>query len=112
MIDFAVIPTRSVWGVETQHGDTIHLGEAAHRDADTIANALEQGRRGDGVAEVLGLVGNHLAADLQLGHVPVEIHPTQAVDIQHDMAVQDIVDVDHLGHPATSRMDTQCFTAS
>src|SRR5713101_6217264 len=26
------------------------------------------------------------------------------------MAVQDIVDVDHLGHPATSRMDSQCST--
>src|SRR5579859_7209324 len=44
-----------------------------------------------------------LTADLQVGDVPIEVDPVEALQIQCDMAVEYIVDIDHLGHPATSR---------
>src|SRR5205807_6517652 len=43
-----------------------------------------------------------LTADLQVGDVAIEVHPVEALQVQRHMAVEHIVDIDHLGHPATS----------
>src|SRR6266852_5568287 len=102
VVDLAVIPAGSIGSVQMKDWDAIDLGEAADRVAEAITNLLEQRRRGDAVAKVFGQEGDHLAAHLQVGDVPVEVDPIQAFEIHDDMPVQDIVDIDHFGHPTTS----------
>jgi hypothetical protein len=43
-----------------------------------------------------------LASDLQLRDIAVEVDPIQALEVQDDVTVQDVIDVDHFGHPTTS----------
>jgi hypothetical protein len=107
VIDLAVIPSRTIRRVQMEHGNAVAVGEGADRVAEAIANLLEQCGRGDGVAQVLGQEGDHLAAHLQLWDVAIEVHAVKALEIQHDVTVEHIVDVDRLSHPATSCHDEQ-----
>jgi hypothetical protein len=47
---------------------------------------------------VVGKEANDLAANLEVGHVGVEVEAVEAVEVEQDMAVEDVVDVRELGH--------------
>jgi hypothetical protein len=47
---------------------------------------------------VLGQERDHLAADLQVGDVGVEVEAVQAIQVERDVAVEDVVDVHHRRH--------------
>jgi hypothetical protein len=59
---------------------------------------FEQGRGRDLVAQVLGQERDHLAADLQVGDIGVEVAAIQAIQVERDVAVEDVVDVHHRRH--------------
>jgi hypothetical protein len=50
---------------------------------------------------MLGQERDHLAPDLQVGDVGVEVDAVQAMQVEGDMTVEDIVDVDHRSHVNT-----------
>jgi hypothetical protein len=62
-----------------------------------LNNAGEQG-----IAEVFSQESGHLPPDLQVGDTAVQVDPIQAFKLKHDMPIQDVVNVDHLGHPPSS----------
>ncbi len=66
VIELAVVPTTAVGLLQLQDGDPEGVGEVLDRLAEAVSPLLEEGRRGDGIAEVPGQVGHHLPADLQL----------------------------------------------
>jgi hypothetical protein len=47
---------------------------------------------------VLGQERDHLAADLQVGDVGVEVDAIQAIQVERYVAVQDLVDIHHRRH--------------
>jgi hypothetical protein len=98
MVELAVVPAGRVGPPEAQQGDAPLLGEGRHRLAEAVTDALEQHRGGDLVAQMLGQERDHLAADLQVGDVGVEVDAIQALQVQPHMPIQQIVDVDRLGH--------------
>jgi hypothetical protein len=98
VVELAVVPAGAVGSLEVQQGDALPLGEGRHRLAEAVADALEQHRGGDLVAQVLGQERDHLAADLQVGDIGVEVEAVQAIQVERDVAVQDLVDVHHRRH--------------
>src|SRR5579859_3528990 len=107
VIDLAVIPARPIWRVQMQHRDAISFCKPTDCLTETITDALEQCWGRDWITKVLGQERDHLAAHLELGDVTIEIHTVKAFEVQHDMTLEDIVDVGCLGHPDTSRADRQ-----
>src|SRR6516225_3728455 len=45
---------------------------------------------------------DYLTSHLQFGHIPVEVDPVEAFDVQYDVTIEHIIDVDRLGHLDTS----------
>jgi hypothetical protein len=41
---------------------------------------------------------DHLAADLQFGDVGIQIDTIQALEVEHDVATEDLVDIAHRCH--------------
>jgi hypothetical protein len=78
-------------------------GEGAGGLDEGVAHLLEEGGRGDGVAAVLGEEGHQLAGHLQRRHVPVEIQPIQALNLQRHMLAQQVVDRRHGAFPPVRR---------
>jgi hypothetical protein len=101
VVELAVVPAGAVGPLEPQQGNRLLLGEGRDCLAEAVPDALEQGRGGDLVAQVLGQERDHLAADLQVGDVGVEVDAVQAVQVKCHVTVEDIVDVHHR-HVATS----------
>jgi len=101
VVELAVVPTGAVGPLEPQQGNGLLLGEGRNCLAEAVPDALEQGRGGDLVAQVLSQERDHLAADLQVGDVGVEVDAVQAVQVKCHVTVEDIVDVHHR-HVATS----------
>ena len=50
-----------------------------------------------------GEEAHDLAADLEVGDVRVEVDAVEAVEVQHDMSVEDVVDVADLNHGCHSQ---------
>jgi hypothetical protein len=98
VVELAIVPAGAVGPLEAQQGDAPLLGEGRDRLAEAVADAFEQDRRGDLVAQVLGQEPDHLAADLQVRDVGVEVDAVQAIQVERDVAVQDVVDVHHRRH--------------
>ena len=95
MVELAIIPAGTVGPLEAQQGDGLLLSEGRDCLAEAVPDALEQGRGGDRVAQVLGQERDHLPADLQVGDVGVEVDAVQAVNVECHVTVEDIVDVHH-----------------
>ena len=93
--------------VQMQHRDAIRFCKRTHRLTEAVTDALEQCWRGDWITKVLGQERNYLAAHLELGDVPIEVHPVKAFEVQHNMTFEHIVDLGCPGHPGTSRADRQ-----
>ncbi len=98
MVQLAVVPATAVGLLQTKDRDGVTLGEGPHCLAEAVAHALEEGRRRDRVAEVSAEEADNLAADLQVGDVGVEVDAVEAVQIEHDMAIEHVVDVREVGH--------------
>jgi hypothetical protein len=102
VVELAVVPAGAVGPLETQQGNGLLLGEGRNCLAEAVADAFEQGRGRHLVAQMLGQERDHLAADLQVGDVGVEIDTIQAIQVKRYVALEDIVDVHHRRHVATS----------
>lgn len=70
---------------EAHERDVVGLGEGHHRLTEPCSDPVEEGRR-DRVAEVLGEERDHLATDLQVGNVRVEVDMVEALEVEGDMA--------------------------
>jgi hypothetical protein len=81
-----------------QQRDVVALGEPGDLTAEALPDPLEQHRRGNRVAQMLGEEPDHLPAHLQVGNIGVEVDAIQALQVQPHMPVEQIVDVDRLGH--------------
>jgi hypothetical protein len=94
-----------------EDGNGVGLGEDADSISKTIPDSLEQDRRRDLVAKMRRQKRDNLASHLQLGHIPVEIDPVKAFDVQYDVTIEHIIDVDRLGHLDTSASEPPtCYT--
>ena len=81
----------------------IALGEADDRDLTLLGEAatasersrpfLEQGWGGNWLVTLLVEKGDHLAANLQLRNVGVQVDTIQAFEVQQDMPIEHLVDV-------------------
>jgi hypothetical protein len=98
VVELAVVPAGAVGPLEAQQGDAPLLGEGRDRLAEAVSDPLEQDRGGDLVAQVPGQERDHLAADLQVGDVGVEVDAVQAIQVERYVAVEDVVDVHHRRH--------------
>jgi hypothetical protein len=91
--------------IELDPRDVVGIGERDHRPAEPVPHLPEQRRRGEREPQVPGQERHHLGTGLQDRHVGVEIDPVQALDIQHHMPVQHVIDCydsshdDHLPQP-------------
>jgi hypothetical protein len=106
MVELAIVPAGAVGPLETQQGNVVCLSEGRHCLAEAVADAFEQGRGGDLVAQMLGQERDHLAADLQVGDVGVEVDAVQAIQVERYVAVEDVVDVHHRHHMTTPTVRT------
>jgi hypothetical protein len=97
VVDLAIIPTGTVWTLETHDGYIFGLTESLHLLPEPIPHPLEDCRGGDFVAEMGGEITHNLSADLQVGDVGVHVDAVNAFKIEHHMAVEHIVDVHHFG---------------
>ena len=101
MVQLAVVPAAAVRPLEVQQRDVVALGEAGDVAVAALPDALEQHRRGNRVAQVLGEEPDHLSAHLQLGDVDVEVDTIQALQVQPYVPIEQVVDIDPVGHGHT-----------
>jgi hypothetical protein len=101
VVQLAVVPAAAVRPLEVQQRDVVALGEAGDVAAEALPDALEQHRRGNRVAQVLGEEPDHLPAHLQLGDVDVEVDAIQALQVQPYVPVEQVVDIDRVAHDRT-----------
>ena len=83
---------------EPHHRDVLVVCEPRYRFAERDADLVEERRRRDRVALVRGQEAHHLATDLQVGHVGVEVDPIQALQIQPYLPVEHVVDRHRYSH--------------
>ena len=93
-VDLAVAPG------EAHDWDLVALGEAGDRLTKGLAHLLEQSRRSDRLVTMLAEKGDHLAANLQGGNVGVEIDAIQALEVKHNMPIENLIDVADRCHEA------------
>ena len=72
VVELAVVPARAVGLLQGEDRDVVLGCERLHVTAEAVADLLEQRRRRDREAEVLGEEGHHLAAHLEVGDVGVQ----------------------------------------
>ena len=83
---------------ETDQRDVVDLGELEHRLAERQPDLVEQRRRRHLGATMLTQERDDLTRHLQVRHVPVEIEPVEALDLQRHVTSEQIVDVRDIGH--------------
>ena len=97
VVELAVIPAGAVGPLQAQHGMSCSSAKASTAWRKRLPMRLN--RAGEHlVAQVLGQERDHLAADLQVGDIGVEVDAIQALQVQRYMTVQDLVDVHHPPH--------------
>jgi hypothetical protein len=60
---------------QPHHRDVIGLGERTHRPPERGADLLQDRRRRDRAPQMLGHERHHLATDLQVRHLPIQVDP-------------------------------------
>ena len=98
VVDLAVVPPGPIGPLQVEHRDAGGLGERLDVRPEPISDPLEQRRRRHGVAEVLCQERHDLPADLQGRDVGVAPDAVDALDVEGDVAFQQVIDVDYLGH--------------
>ena len=97
VVELAVVEAGAVRLLQMQDGDVLALGEAPHLGAEPVADLVDDGRGGDGLAQVSTELVD-LAANLEDGHVRVQVEPIDTLEFEPDVTVQDIVDVHDVRH--------------
>jgi hypothetical protein len=64
VVQLAVVPAGTVRPLEVQQRDVVALGEAGNLAAEALPDPLEQHRRGNRVAQMLGEEPDHLPTHL------------------------------------------------
>jgi hypothetical protein len=77
---------------ELDPGHVLVAGEAMHRRAERIADLPQWCGRGDREIELSVHVGDQPGGVLQARHVDVEVHPVDALHLEHHMIGEDISD--------------------
>ena len=98
VVELSIVPTRAIGLLELKDGNVLVGGERLHLPPEAVADLLEQRRRRDREAKVLGQKRHHLPADLQIGHVRVQVEPVHAGEVERNMALEHVIDVHHAGH--------------
>ncbi|HEY3059582.1 MAG TPA: hypothetical protein VGL99_11455 [Chloroflexota bacterium] len=95
---------RIVFG-EVKHGDAMLLSEHSHCGTEGIAHVREQDRRRDRLTAVLGEKRHHLAGYLQIRNVRIQVGPVEALKVEHNVAIKELVDVaDSCHHPCRPQL--------
>ena len=89
---------------EPDHRHVVLRGEPSHRQPEPVPDLLQQRRRRDREPEVAGEEAHHLPAHLQRRHVPVEVDPVEALQVQHHVPAQNVV---HRHRPRRHRRHLQ-----
>jgi len=76
----------------------VPFGEAAHGLPEGLTHPLNQRRRSDRLIAMLAEECDHLATDLQPGNIRVQVDAVQALEVEHNMPVEQLVNVTHLCH--------------
>ncbi len=76
-------------------------GEGVDLSPEAVPDLLDHRGGGDRLAEVSLAEPLHLATDLQIGNVGVEVEAVDACQLEPNVTVQDVVDVDRIGHHPT-----------
>jgi len=77
---------------EAHHLHALISDEAFDVGHERFGLRCHPGGRGKSLAKVAAQVPHHAADALQLRHVDVEVHPVDALTLQHDMVAQDFAD--------------------
>jgi hypothetical protein len=83
---------------EPHHRDVLVVREPGDRVPKRCPDLLQDRRGGDWITQVLGQEADDLPSDLQARHIRVEVDPIQALQIQHHLPVENIVDRHRRGH--------------
>src|SRR5215471_10348385 len=83
--------------LELEQRDAMAAGEGLDGLAEVVTDGGEEGRRGDGVTEVAGEEVDHLAAHLKGGDVGVEVDAIEALKIEDNVLIEELVDVGRHG---------------
>jgi len=97
VVELAVVEASPVRLLQMKDGDVLALGEALHVGAKPVPDLLDDGRGGDGLAQVFAEPLD-LTAHLKNRHIRVQVEPIDALELESDMTVEDIVDVHHVRH--------------
>src|SRR5215216_5008138 len=82
------------------------LAKAATARRKCLTHPLNQGWRGDRLIAMLAEKSDHLAANLQGGNVGVQVDAIQALEVQHDMPIENLIDVADRCHHAYPRQNS------
>ena len=74
--------------LEADYGDVVFLGEGLDGLAEPVPHLLHDRGRGDGLTEVVAHEGDHLAGDLEIRHIHVEVDPIKALEVEGHMVVE------------------------
>jgi len=80
---------------ESQHRDMVPFGERCHRLTEGLCHALDQSWRSNRLVAVLAEEGNYLNADLQGWDIRVQVDAVEALQVQHDVPLQNLIDGRH-----------------
>jgi len=90
--------------LELEQRDLVAASEGLDAIAEAVADVGEESGRGDGVAEVLGEEGDDLTADLEGGNVGVEVDAIEALEVEDDVLVEELIEVGHGGHGCSRKL--------
>src|SRR5262249_25644713 len=83
--------------LELEQGDALTASEGLDSFSEVVTDGGEECRRGDGITQVVGEEGDHLAANLKGGDVGVEVDAIEALKIEDDVLIEELVDVGRHG---------------
>ena len=81
MIELAVIPAGTIRLLQRQDRDVLLGRERPHLPPEAVPDLLHQRRRRHRKPEMVSQKHDHLAGDLQPGHIGVQIQPVHAVNL-------------------------------
>ena len=83
---------------EVDPRNTAGAGEPAYRGAERVGDLGQRRGRGDRQPQLPVHVAHQAGRVLQSRHVDVQIHPVDAIHLEHHMLGQDIADRSRYGH--------------
>jgi hypothetical protein len=84
--------------LELDQRDVVVLGEPGYRLPEPGADLLQHRRGGDLHPQMRVQEPDDLPARLKRGNIAIEVHPVQALDVQHRVTVQQLRDCNDMRH--------------